>query len=137
MTTEITLENFTAAMKAAVLKRGAEYVYPDNLKFAQPSAIGGGSTQTCMYSNAAGEPLCLIGAALFELDPKLLPDSNLVESASSVLVDLGVSDGTKGWRLLSAADAAQNAQDTGLSWGTALNTFLEVAKIEKSAADLH
>jgi hypothetical protein len=131
--TKITRENFTAAMERAVAERGADYKYPTaqlnpewegtNPGVNIPRIIADDyHTQTgaCFYSTPGGEPACIIGQALFNIDPKLLPKPDLVAGAEDVLYNMGVRD--NGLRL--AANKAQEAQDDGERWGSALAEFL-------------
>lgn len=121
---ELNEETFTAAIKQAVELRGAEYVYSDAEKVPTPGSL----IQRCVYSNQDGSPSCLIGQALYLIDPELMPsfDESLEEdaSASTVLrarLGLGEDDLTPTW--VRAAQAAQSAQDDGASWGVALDAY--------------
>lgn len=138
--TQITVENFTQAMREAVAERGADYVYP---AVGSPEAIAGWrgrgyehadgpfSNQDvkpgyggCKYVLKDGTPACIIGLALYKIDPALLPKAN--PSAQAVLDNLGVNDGA----LLFAAQKAQEAQDKGKTWGVALEVFEDGLRIE-------
>ena len=122
MTVQITRENFTAAMRAAVAERGEGFVYP-----AQGSELaeqGWRSEEgTCVYDLPDGSPACLIGLALYKIDPGLLTHVGFqVDSASRVMSRVGVQDEM----LLLAADMAQDEQDVGVSWGKALSEYERV-----------
>lgn len=108
MTIQITAENFTAAMREAVAERGEDYVYSDG----QPGweAKDGG----CRYALDDGTPACLIGLALYKVDPSLVPTDDGL-NAYQVLYSLGASKD-----VLLAAGNAQEMQDTGKTWGQAL-----------------
>ena len=130
--TEITRENFLAAMRKAVEKRGEDYVYPSLEE--DPSLRG--NAGECLYSKD-GQPQCIIGMALYLIDPALMPTNvdkdelalnwagdehrypHLDMDAHPVLRRRGVTD--RG--LLDAAAAAQSLQDSGHRWGEALEVF--------------
>lgn len=119
MTVQITRENFTAAMRAAVAERGEDFVYP-----AQGSELaeqGWRSEQgTCVYDLPDGSPACLIGLALYKIDPGLLAHVELqYDGASEVMGRAGVQDEM----LLLAANVAQRRQDAGAPWGDALSEY--------------
>ena len=119
MTVQITRENFTAAMRAAVAERGEDFVYP-----AQGSELaeqGWRSEQgTCVYVLPDGSPACLIGLALYKIDPALVEGLEGEDAtALRLLQRLGVEDGRLYW----AAQVAQQAQDLGETWGDALKIY--------------
>jgi len=122
MTVQITRENFTAAMRAAVAERGEDWAYP--AEGSELAEQGWRSEEgTCVYVLPDGSPACLIGLALYKIDPGLLtyvePQSG---NASRVMGRAGVQDGM----LLLAADMAQHRQDAGAPWGEALSEYEEV-----------
>ena len=124
MTVQITRENFTAAMRAAVAERGADWVYP-----AQGSELaeqGWRSEEgTCVYVLPDGSPACLIGLALYKIDPSLLTHVEFqYHDASMVMSRAGVQDEL----LLLAADMAQDGQDVGMPWGDALSEYERVLR---------
>ena len=119
MTVQITRENFTAAMRAAVSERGEDWVYP-----AEGSELGeqGWRSEegTCVYALPDGSPACLIGLALYKIDPALVEGLEGDDTtALRLLQRLGVKDGGLYW----AAQDAQDAQDLGATWGNALKTY--------------
>ncbi|WP_277670928.1 hypothetical protein [Saccharomonospora viridis] len=129
---ELNEATFTAAIKAAVDKRGKHWVYPINetgwVLYNLTGEFGGG----CRYFLESGEPACLIGTALAELGAT---PEDVTEglNAGQVLYDLTgegrdnfnpYSDSTPSW--VRAAVAAQEEQDDGLSWGEALNKYLRM-----------
>lgn len=135
--TEITRENFLAAMRQAVEMRGEDYVYPSREE--APSLRG--EAGECLYSKD-GQPQCIIGMALYLIDPALMPTNiekdelalnwafdehryhHLDMDANPVLRRRGVAD--RG--LLDAAVAAQFRQDEGHRWGKALEVFENVLR---------
>lgn len=129
--TSTTDEAFSAAIKAALEERGADYVYPEDKKHVfveeQPAQ--------CLYFDIEDpeKPLCFIGLALSklgvtsrdleEMNPrvKLGPDeSGLSMGALGVMEKLGFSSKVS-W----AARAAQTEQDRGETWGQAFAVFCE------------
>ena len=124
MTVQITRENFTAAMRAAVAERGEDFVYP-----AQGSELaeqGWRSEQgTCVYDLPDGSPACLIGLALYKIDPSLLTHVEFqYHNASRVMSRAGVQDRM----LLLAADMAQVKQDEDEPWGEVLSEYERVLR---------
>lgn len=116
-TTEITRENFTAAITKAVEARGQDYHYPFEEKlFSEQGPEFGAS---CQYKREDGSPSCIIGYALHLINPELVPERGEPIAASDLLNRLGVVDSY----LMKAAEAAQYDQDNGTSWGRALQTF--------------
>ena len=104
-------EQFTAAMREAVAERGADWRYPSD-----PAWRNGNNA--CVYSLPTGEPACLIGLALYKIDPKLMPGHEDIGSANDVMRDLGF-----GGLVCSAATSAQGVQDRGERWGDALDCY--------------
>lgn len=119
MTVQITRENFTAAMRAAVAERGEDWVYP--AEGSELAEQGWRSEEgTCVYVLPDGSPACLIGLALYKIDPALvegLEGENA--SAFRLLHRLGVEDGG----VCRAARKAQRTQDGGGTWGNALKIY--------------
>lgn len=115
--TKITIENFTAAMRAAVEERGSDYTYPEfNKEVGEDDyhSISG----TCQYSTPNGEPACIIGLALSKIDPELVPKYGVIGDAGNLMLSLGA-----GAKLSTAAEEAQERQDEGATWGEALEGF--------------
>lgn len=130
---EITKENFTAALEAAVEEKGADYVYPEELMGKSRYSV-----TSCLYfdNETHQVPLCIIGNALARLGltyddiVKLGTDNvNVLENEPPIDQDIGASSLltwlTNDSDLATAAQAAQNAQDRGQSWGVALERFKE------------
>lgn len=107
---EITRESFRAALAKAVEEKGVDYVYPRNMTRAG----------RCQYV-VDGEPACLIGYALWGFDPDIVM-SMPNDSAAQIMHSLfGVEDSL----LRGAANMAQAAQDSFMSWGDALRELDE------------
>lgn len=128
---------FIDAMDAAVAERGEDWVYP--LPARDPDAIAGvvadgwhvPNTTTCVYMTDEGDPACLIGLALYKINPDLVPNYDASSSeydmdAFSVLARLSEAGDLKlSERTMSAAYAAQRLQDDGAPWGQAIAKFDE------------
>lgn len=119
MTVQITRENFTAAMRAAVAERGEDFVYPaQGSELAEQGWRSEGGT--CVYVLPDGSPACLIGLALYKIDPGLLTHVEFqYDDAISVMSRAGVRDEL----LRHAAAMAQEEQDGGAPWGDALSGY--------------
>lgn len=130
MTVQITRENFTAAMRAAVAERGEDFVYPE--RGSELAKQGWRSEQgTCVYVLPDGTPACLIGLALYKIDPGLLTHVEFpFDGAGGVMGRAGVQDEM----LLQAADMAQIEQDYGASWGDALSGYEQTLHTEGDVA---
>ena len=127
MTVQITRENFTAAMRAAVAERGEDWVYPAEGSELAEQGWRTGDYESCVYVLPDGSPACLIGLALYKIDPGLLVNlESQYDIASKVMGRAGVQDGT----LRLAAGMAQNAQDRGVPWGEALSEYERVLSAE-------
>ena len=130
MTVQITRENFTAAMRAAVAERGEDWVYP-----AEGSELAEQGWRpeegTCVYVLPDGSPACLIGLALYKIDPGLLTHVEFQsDNASRVMNRAGVQDRM----LLLAADMAQGAQDEDVPWGDALSGYERALRTARDVA---
>lgn len=129
MTHIITEAEFTAAMEAAVAERGEDFVYPDEWRDKTKRDIFG-PDGPCLYSLPSGEPACLIGLALFKIDPKLMPDSGYVGSVSE-LVGNGVIR-FESPLLADAAAEAQDSQDLKNPYGVVLQQYRD--RVRKGSA---
>lgn len=112
-----TIDEFTAAMEAAVEERGPDFVYPDEEPWMDTYG-------QCQYSLPDGTPACIIGLALSKLDPDAVPGHGAVYGASTLLKGRVQGD-TEGETnlFLSAADNAQDKQDSRETWGQALTEY--------------
>lgn len=119
-----TLDDFTAAMEKAVADRGNDYVYPRE----KPGWL---HEKQCVYSTQDGEPACIIGQALYNIDPSLMPDyeeSQQEDAGAEYILEsrrehFSGSEADFGL-LLRSAHKAQVSQDNGDSWGRALSWYL-------------
>lgn len=128
---------FIDAMHEAVAERGEDWVYP--LPERDPDARNGivadgwhvPNSTTCVYMTDEGDPACLIGLALYKINPDLVPNYDASSSgddmdAWSVLVCIGEEGSLNlSGRIVSAANTAQRAQDDGAPWGEAIRKFDE------------
>jgi hypothetical protein len=128
LTTPITEEAFTAAMRAAVEERGAAYTYPAVDDEVARAEGWRDNTGQCQYQNAAGEPACLIGLALSKIDPSLVPEYGSVVGADHYLRGYGAPQAVQ-----LAASAAQSYQDTGETWGLALDAYERTLEERRTA----
>lgn len=137
MSIVVTNEAFSKAMHEAVAERGADYVYPQELKFSKPKDEH--AENYCLYFDIdePTKPLCIIGAALARLGVTVedIYNSNKAHpgtqdvSAFQVLLHLNAN-----YDLAQAAADAQWHQDRGRTWGEALARFdsaMELSKIYK------
>lgn len=111
----IDIEFALESMRRAVEKKGADYVY-------KPPA-----GNSCVYFNKDGSPSCIVGHVFADagVDPDdfLLPGPGRTRSSNScriTILDLDgvgvqIDDATR-----RALDAAQYAQDRGVTWAGAL-----------------
>lgn len=108
---EITRESYRNALIEAVQLKGADYVYPrHSVAEAESLAL------TCRYVEEDGQPGCIHGHALTYLGYQGLPEG---KGIWDILKELNVSD----YYLRSAAEESQIAQDSGETWGQALEEF--------------
>lgn len=105
----ITAEEMLAALEWAAEQKGADYVYPEELK--EPDT---GGVLTCRYrSSATGEPCCIVGMAVDHLRPGF---TFREYQPAHLVLDCAADDDARHI----AADA-QNVQDEGLPWREAVN----------------
>lgn len=131
---EITVEEFTAAMEAAVEERGRDYIYPAAVERDMDSDYEVGpiyyddeyhyADGGCVYQTPDGAPACIIGVVL----DKLGLDVPAYGSMSDARVVLEQRT-TLSEDILRGAKYAQSAQDTGHSWGRALDRYKEFAGV--------
>jgi hypothetical protein len=128
----ITEEEFTAAMRAAVVERGADWVYPrDDPNYVIIDRL----YPMCKYSTRDGEPACIVGAALAKIDPELVPPFERNGSAVGVLEEIIGARRASRARWILAARYAQTVQDSGSTWGNALATYEEWLGLAVSTHD--
>ena len=121
----INRESFTKAMREAVAERGESWTYP-SLSDAGDSKWRN-SFGNCVYAFPDGSPACLIGLALYKIDPTidLVGAENRIAtehddtSVMALFKELGVEDRV----LYNAAASAQRRQDRGQSWGSAPEAY--------------
>lgn len=153
MTRIITDEEFVKAFDAAVEERGRDFQYPENWK----SEAGQGAT--CLYNLEDGTPACMFGLAFHKLGlaPATGVVTDILDMTSTIVDDEDLSryddmtgadpEGAEAWRdradvefqlswkVRSAAQAAQIAQDTGNTWGSASDVFYRRLDGEAPGAD--
>ena len=119
----ITEEQFTTAMERAVEKRGAEWRYPTTTNAPPGFYIAWGECPT--YSDYLGNPTCLIGAALHELQVTL-PRPDTSPSAMSLLMPMMDA------KVALAARCAQVHQDRRNPWGKCLAVYRAALEVQES-----
>lgn len=107
-------QQVTEALHAAVMLKGADYVY------RQPSELG------CVYADEDGSPSCLVGHVIHALNPEgfkrflAMPSLNTYWfGALSDVHDFGFSE-----KQTEALGYAQDAQDGMETWGSAERAYL-------------
>lgn len=112
MAIELTLEKAHELLKRAVEEKGADYVYPEDEKWADGM---------CRYFRPDGAPLCIVGHVLHYLGVTRVTEGR---GAAAALLGAGVTTvPTTHWAL----QEAQCCQDGGGTWGEALAAFEEAA----------
>ena len=76
---ELTTTNILAALEAVVAERGADYVYPDELR---------GDVGQCLYA-VDGKPACIVGAALAHFGVPVNVLAVFETSAATLTYELG------------------------------------------------
>ncbi len=121
---------FIEALRAAVRVKGTEYVYPapegdsDDEDYGYDDYRNG---MDCVYSTPEGAPACIIGHALYKIDPDLVPGYDKVADFTS-LVDSDPRLQGLSSEVVRAGQRAQALQDEGETWGRALERFEEIVR---------
>ena len=108
-----TLEDVLNAAREVVAEKGEDYVY---------SGPGG----SCVYANEDGTPSCLVGHVIHRLDPnvfKHLAEKEFVDDTTAAeLLTVEEYVPYEFWDMEAerAMNTAQEHQDDGVPWGTAL-----------------
>jgi hypothetical protein len=113
---------FTAAMKAAVAERGADYVYPT--EWRDTTVPGDNPAGMCLYVKPdKSGPACLIGEALHRMGVPVEELALLENKGASMALSVvfGHDPALFGYRV--AAESAQLEQDAGRTWGSALDAY--------------
>ena len=124
-------EDVLAALTKAVEAEGADYTYEHPLIEVADEYDGAPTwvkSDECLYAVPSdGAPSCIVGHAIFTLDPEVFQELARVEDQRGAEVAEDLSD--RGYlppdfwdpRGMAVAAAAQRCQDSGDSWGTALS----------------
>ena len=118
----VTAEQFTAAMRAAVAERGRDFVYPRGVPGWRSGPHLG---NTCMYVRTdVDECGCLIGDAAHRVGVSLdqLREADVREFSAEEMLRVCIPGLPP--RIWDAAGLAQTVQDSGRSWGLALDRYL-------------
>lgn len=138
-TTPFTPQQFIDALHAAVAERGGDFVYPKDdpdwvVTDTDDYDPDNKDEPTCQYQTRDGQPACIIGAALWKIDPALVPEYGNTNGVWTVLAnvlvggDFDLDEDTRELtkeehRLVRASGAAQQAQDAGKPWSVAMQEF--------------
>lgn len=113
-----------AALKAAVEKRGEDYVY------VNADGVKAGTTElSCEYTHHAGTdaatPGCIVGQVYFDLTGELVPEYQNASTISEFFTSPRevFTDAAAGLLLV-----AQRRQDDGATWGEALAAARKAAE---------
>jgi hypothetical protein len=126
----LTYEDAVLGLKKALAVKGEDYVY-ERPTFKLTNDI---TINACAYFTPEGRPSCIVGHVLADLGhtiddldaPKMSPDGtfNTGATASMAMDYLGYELDEKTRSLLSIA---QDYQDSGGTWGHAVETAIEFA----------
>lgn len=118
---KLTVKNVLEALDRAVEKKGADYVYPWE--------------EGCTYADGDGNPSCIVGYVLADLDPNLFEEFKESEHLDGGF-GIGSADGYTRNRptverpIIDVLAVAQRAQDTGFTWGVAAQVAKDYVKGE-------
>lgn len=122
---ELTADEVRAALQRAVDFKGADYVYRG------PRGSGG----SCWYANPNGTPSCIVGHVFADIDPEFYARLRKMEQdtgLSATVETIFAGDDPEKWGLhpprigadvTEALSRAQAIQDTGRTWGDALEGY--------------
>jgi len=113
MTEYITEKMFTEALHAVVAEKGRDY------RYTRPRNAAG--VGMCRYVTEDGAPDCLIGHVLFAIDKQygthFTPDFHCLIGVNSLLWNKAEPE------VVDAAQLAQYTQDSGGTWGAAMDRY--------------
>ena len=112
---KFTREAVNVALDHAVEKRGEDFVYDAKGLFPED-----GNYVACRYADGDGNPSCIVGEVIYEIDPGLFKE--VAEKWNSAAFRVIVSTSLPGsaarlTSLFHELDEAQRKQDTGVAWG--------------------
>lgn len=116
---KFTREAVNVALDHAVEKRGEDFVYDAKGLFPED-----GDYVACRYADGDGNPSCIVGEVIYEIDPELFKeiaeDFNFegfrVIVATSQRINL-LGSAAQLPSLFHELDDAQRKQDSGATWG--------------------
>ena len=116
---KFTREAVNVALDHAVEKRGEDFVYDTDELFPDE-----GDYRSCRYADDDGNPSCIVGEVIYEIDPELFKeiaedfntDRFRVIVATSQRINL-LGSAARLTSLFHELDEAQRKQDTGVAWG--------------------
>lgn len=118
---KFTREAVNVALDHAVEKRGEDFVYDADKLFPD-----GSHHNSCRYADYDGNPSCIVGEVIHEIDPELFKE--IAEyfniEGFQVIVAMGLRMNLPGSAarlpsLFHELDEAQRRQDAGATWGQA------------------
>jgi len=118
-----TYDETLAALRRAVAKKGADYVYVSDRQ----------NDEACFYTATDGSPSCIVGHVFAELEPALLAELKTYEDAneaSRAVADLGRDYVLFEEDALDLLIHAQTNQDCGNPWGAAVDEADKSVKSE-------
>ena len=114
---KFTREAVNVALDHAVEKRGEDFVYDAKGLFPED-----GNYVACRYADGDGNPSCIVGEVIYEIDPGLFKE--VAEKWNSAAFRVIVSTSLPGsaarlTSLFHELNDAQRKQDSGATWGQA------------------
>lgn len=125
----ITKEEVIADITAIVAEKGADYVYTADPKTLTTASLrpfdgeDGDPLPTCYYRQYDGTPGCIVGQYIAKKNPSAIVDEGISASNAVNQAQLHIEDGG-----LIFLNRLQSFQDSGCSWGDALNQALSYVR---------
>lgn len=116
----LTFDRAVELAKEVVIEFGAGYVYPSSHRIVQ----NGTSTPSCVYVHE-GKPSCLVGQILHKHG---VPVEELAKHEFQGAWTISEKLAGASFEASYFLDVAQYKQDTGASWGLAVNSAVEEVK---------
>lgn len=131
----LTIGDAGILLRAAVEKRGEDYVFPSDLDHR-------GESGACRYVTGDGLPACIVGEVLYAIDPAIVPGHDTFMDAGDLFGEL-MFDGDEfeeregpkfelDLKSQTLLEKAQRAQDSDLPWGESAHAaWAEVVRDER------
>lgn len=135
----LTIGDAGILLRAAVEKRGEDYVFPSDLDHR-------GESGACRYVTGDGLPACIVGEVLYAIDPAIVPGHDTFMDAGDLFGEL-MFDGDEfeeregpkfelDGKSQTLLEKAQRAQDSDLPWGESAHAaWAEVVRDERLYRD--